>query len=88
MGSSPVIAFPRPDAAAGVEAGASALTEIDVAIALVARHAARRVRLIALPFVEAVAATGLAHAQAAGMAFVVEPGERVGVATVTVGPLE
>jgi hypothetical protein len=84
-----VIAFPR----AGVDrspledAGAAALTEIDAAIALVAGHAARRVRLAAVPFVERAAAEGLAHARAAGMEFRFERPEREGVATVTIGPL-
>jgi hypothetical protein len=89
MGSSPIIAFPRSDGLVdGAEVGASALTEIDVAIALVASHTTRRVRLTALPFVEAVAATGLAHARAARMAFALERGEGLGVATVTIGPLD
>ncbi|HXU86920.1 MAG TPA: hypothetical protein VN773_14055 [Verrucomicrobiae bacterium] len=89
MDASPVIVFPRPggDAAAS-DVVSSALTEIDVAIALVASHAARRVRLTAIPFVEDAAALGLAHARAAGIAFTFERGERLGVATVTVGPLE
>jgi len=74
------------DAFAG--AGADALAEIDVAIAMVAAGAARRVRLTALPFVETVASVGLAHARAAGIAFQLERPDRVGVRTVTIGPLD
>lgn len=90
MDSPTVIAFPR----AGVpfdspdDAGAGALAEIDAAIALVAGRAARRVRLTALPFVERAAAEGLAHARAAGMAFLYERPDREGVVTVTIGPLD
>jgi hypothetical protein len=85
-----VIAFPRPgaDRTPLDGAGAAALAEIDAAIALVAGHAARRVRLTAVPFVELAAAEGLAHARAAGMVFVFERPEREGVITVTIGPLE
>lgn len=89
MESRAVIAFPSDgDIAEPVDVGTSALAEIDAAIALVAGRAARRVRLTAWPFLELVAATGLAHARAAGVAFSFERAERVGVATVTVGPLE
>jgi hypothetical protein len=92
--STSVIAFPR--AVSGpaefdgdaVGAGSAALVEIDAAIALVAAGAARRVRLTALPHVESVGRIGLAHARAAGMAFHFERPERVGVVTVTVGPLD
>ena len=61
MDSPTVIAFPRSDAGAisPDDLGAAALAEIDAAIALVVRHAARRVRLTAVPFVETVAAVGL-----------------------------
>ena len=45
-------------AEAAVEERDDALAEIDAAIALVAGHVARRVRLIALPFVVTVAAIG------------------------------
>jgi hypothetical protein len=91
-----VIAFPRAraigDVSAGPslvdDAGAAALTEIDAAIALVVGRAARRVRLTAVPFVESVAAIGLAHARSAGLAFQLERPERSGVVTVTIGPLE
>lgn len=88
MEPSPVLAFPGPDAGHdGAALADRALTEIDVAIALVESQVARRVRLTALPFVETVAAIGLAHAREAGMAFTYERSERVGVATVTVGPV-
>ena len=90
-----VITFPRPgstpngDAATDVsDASIVALAEIDAAIELVALHVARRVRLTALPFAEAVGGIGLAHARAAGMAFTFERPERAGVVTVTIGPLE
>jgi hypothetical protein len=90
--SSTLIAFPRPglagsDAIAG-GAGDEALTEIDVAIAMVAAGAARRVRLTALPFIESVASVALAHARAAGIAFQLERPDRVGVRTVTIGPVD
>jgi hypothetical protein len=87
-----LIVFPRdrsadddlsPDAA-----GSAALAEIDAAIALVLGGAARRVRLTALPFVETIAAIGLAHATAAGLTFGFDRAERAGVITVTVGPIE
>jgi hypothetical protein len=79
---------PDEDPAVAFDAGAAALAEIDAAIALVVSAAARRVRLTALPFVEPVAATGLARARAAGVAFTFERGERIGVSTVTIGPLD
>ena len=90
MDTSSVIAFPRVSVATGDvdDAGSSALVEIDAAIALVAGHAARRVRLTALPFVVAVSGLGLAHARAAGMGFKFERPERDGVVTVTIGPLD
>jgi hypothetical protein len=85
-----VIAFPRPGVVSDPpdDAGAAALAEIDAAIAMVAGHAARRVRLTAIPFVENAAAEGLAHARAAGMAFHFERPGREGVVTVTIGPLD
>ena len=88
MDSPTVIAFPRsdPGAISPDDLGAAALAEIDAAIALVVGHAARRVRLTAVPFVETVAAVGLAHARAAGLAFEFERPERAGVVTVTIGP--
>ena len=90
MDASPLIAFPRSLAASDDldETTTSALVEIDAAIALVAAHVARRVRLTALPFVEAVGGVARAHARAAGMEFRFERPERAGVVTVTVGPLE
>ncbi len=90
MESPTVIAFPRPGVASDPPEGAAAaaLAEIDAAIAMVAGHAARRVRLTAVPFVEDAAAEGLAHARAAGMAFHFERPEREGVVTVTIGPLD
>ena len=88
MDPSPIRAFAGPDSGSDASTVADrALAEIDVAIALVASRVARRVRLTAMPFVETVAATGLAHARAAGMAFTFERSERIGVATVTVGPV-
>jgi len=90
--SSTLIAFPRPDLAGSDArvggAGDDALTEIDVAIAMVAAGAARRVRLTALPFIESVASVALAHARAAGIAFQLERPDRVGVRTVTIGPVD
>ena len=77
--------------AAGVDstdAGAAALAQIDAAIAMVAARAAARVRLTAVPMIESVAALGAAHASAAGIRFRLEPAERLGVRTVTIGPLE
>lgn len=92
MDSARVIAFPRPGSdgaeTGSDDAGTIALAEIDAAIALVVGHVARRVRLTALPFVETVAAVGLAHATAAGLGFRFERPDRVGVATVTVETLE
>ena len=86
--SSTLIDFPRPDGATSGDVGADALVEIDVAIAMVGAGAARRVRLTALPFVESVAAVALAHARAAGIAFQLERPDRIGVRTVTIGPLD
>ena len=42
--------------------------------------------LVAIPFVDTVAGVGLARANAAGLSFTYEPSDRVGVATVTIGP--
>jgi len=85
-----VIAFPRPGAVPDPpdDAGAAALAEIDAAIAMVAGHAATRVRLTAVPFVDLAASEGLAHARAAGVRFTWERPERAGVVTVTIGPLD
>jgi hypothetical protein len=79
---------PATDLDAMSAGAASALVEIDAAIALVVGSAAQRVRLVAVPFIEVVAAVGLARARAAGVRFAFERGERAGVAIVTVGPLE
>jgi hypothetical protein len=86
--TSSLVAFPRPTSPDEESVGDVALAEIDMAIALVASRVARRVRLTSLPFVEAVAAIGLARARTAGMAFTLERAERVGVTTVTVGPVD
>jgi hypothetical protein len=48
------------------------LTEVDVAIELIRRHVARRIRLAALVAPERVASVALAHAQAAGVDFRME----------------
>ena len=74
------IPFPRPTSdVAGPE-----LAEIDAAIALVASGLATRVCLVSLVHVDAIAATGLVHAQAAGVSFRLD---RNGDATaVTIGP--
>ncbi|HET7473598.1 MAG TPA: hypothetical protein VFJ71_10775 [Candidatus Limnocylindrales bacterium] len=79
---------PAADPHAALDAGDAALVEIDAAIALVLSGAARRVRLTSLPFVESIAPIGLARARSAGVAFTFERAERVGVATVTLGPIE
>jgi hypothetical protein len=61
------------------------LAEIEAGIALVARGLAVRVRLIGLTRPEAVAATALARAQEARVAFAIDRGVN-GVAAVIVGP--
>ena len=88
--SATVISVPRFDADPGAreDVGAAALAEINAAIELVTARVARRVQLTALPFVEAAAAVGLANARAAGIAFRFDRADRVGVATVTIGPLD
>jgi hypothetical protein len=88
MDSPAVIAFPRPDTDPddAADVASIALAEIDAAIALVAGRAARRVRLVAIPFIDTVAGVGLARATAAGLAFGYEPTDRIGIATVTIGP--
>ena len=68
-------------------AGSMALREVDAAIALVVAGVAERVRLASVPFLDVVAGTALAHASAAGLAFRLEPTERQGVVSATVGPL-
>lgn len=62
------------------------LAEIDIAIELVLRTAATRVRLVSLGDPEAVAGVGLAHAQAAGVDFAIKR-ETAGTVSVVVGPL-
>ena len=84
---SPITPFPRA-AEEATDDDASALLEIDAAIAMVVTGNATRIRLTALPFVGRVSGIGAAHAQAAGVAFRVEGADRTGVLTVTVGPLE
>jgi len=60
------------------------LAEVDAAIALVSHGGATRVRLVNLGHPDVIAATGLAHAQDAGLLFRLD---RNGDATaVTVGP--
>lgn len=90
MDTATVIDFPRPgtDSRRLDDVGAAALAEIDAAIALVRARVAARVLLTAVPFIDAVAAIGLANAQAAGLAFRLERADRLGVATVTIGPVE
>ena len=61
------------------------LAEIDAAVELVRRGLAKRIRLVGLMRPDAVAAVGLARAQAAGLLFDVDRGPG-GVATLTVGP--
>jgi hypothetical protein len=64
-----------------------ALSEIDVAIELVRRGQARRIRLVGLAAGELAAGAGLARAQAAGVRFALERGEAPGFAiSVLVGP--
>lgn len=61
------------------------LVEIDAAIDLVSGGLATRVRLVGLLRPEAVAATGLAHAQDALVAFNLDRGPAGSIA-ITVGP--
>ena len=64
-----------------------ALGEIDVAIALVQRGQARRVRLYGLIGAERAAGVGLAHAQEAGIAFGLERGTEPGLpVSLVIGP--
>jgi hypothetical protein len=89
MDTSPDAAFLDQEGAVDpTPADALALVEIDAAIALVTAHAARRVRLTALPAVASVAGLGLARAQAAGVAFSFEQPEDDGVVTLTIGPID
>ena len=79
---------PTTELSAASAGAAAALVEIDAAIAMVVGGAAGRIRLVAVPFIESVAAVGLARARAAGVRFAFERGERAGSSTVTIGPLE
>jgi hypothetical protein len=76
--------IPFPPAADAAED--AALTELDVAIALVTGGVARRIRIasVAIEIADRVSGIGAARAQAAGLRFIVE---RSGsCATFTVGP--
>jgi len=61
------------------------LAEVDAAIGLVARGLASRVRLVGLHRPEAVAPTGLAHAQEARVRFSLDRGAG-GAVALTLGP--
>jgi hypothetical protein len=64
-----------------------ALDEIEVAIALVQRGQARRVRLVGLAAAEHAAGAGLALAQAAGVQFALERGTAPGLpVSLLIGP--
>ncbi len=64
-----------------------ALSEIGVAIELVRRRQARRVRLSGLTGIERAAGPGLAQAQAAGVRFALERGAPPGrVVSLLIGP--
>jgi hypothetical protein len=64
-----------------------ALAEIEVAIELVRRGQARRVRLVGLAAAEEAAGLGLARAQAAGVRFAIERSTEPGQAiSVVIGP--
>ena len=75
---------PFPGAVAG-PADEVALAEIEAGVALVALGLATRVRLIAIPHLEDVAAAGLARAQSSGVAFKIDRNESGGIA-LTLGP--
>ena len=65
-----------------------ALAEIEVAIELVRRGQARRVRLVGLAAVEHAAGVGLARAQDAGVCFALERStERGHAISVVIGPM-
>jgi hypothetical protein len=81
MDQDTVLPFPN----ASSDPVARDLVEIDAAIDLVTRGLATRVRLVGLKRPEAVAATGLAHAQDALVAFSVDRGPAGSIA-ITVGP--
>ena len=64
-----------------------AIAEIEVAIALVQRGQARRVRLVGLVAAEHAAGAGLALAQAAGVQFALERGTAPGLpVSLVIGP--
>jgi hypothetical protein len=81
MDQDTVLPFPN----ASSDPVARDLVEIDAAIDLVTRGLATRVRLVGLKRPEAVAATGLAHAQDALVAFSVDRGPAGSIA-IMVGP--
>ena len=62
--------------------------EISAAIALVARRAATRVVVVGLQDPAAIAAAGLAEAQAAGVRFALTRDSATGAISVAIGPLE
>ena len=64
-----------------------ALAEVDAAIALVARGAAVRVRLIGFALAEAVAGLAAAHAQLAGVGFQIDRPDVAGALAIIVGPI-
>lgn len=64
-----------------------ALSEIGIAISLVQRGQARRVRLVGLAVAEHAAGAGLALAQAAGVQFALERGTAPGLpVSLLIGP--
>ncbi len=81
MDQTTLLPFPR----ASIDPIERDLAEVDAAIALVARGLATRVRLVSLMKAEAVAGTGLARAQDAGIGFSLERSAR-GATSVTLGP--
>jgi hypothetical protein len=64
-----------------------ALSQIDAAIAVVARGAAVRIRLIGFPLVDVVAGLAAAHAQLAGVGFQIDRLAPTAAAAMIVGPL-
>jgi hypothetical protein len=81
MDHSTLVTFPN----AWTGSADSDLAEIKAGIALVSRGLATRVRLIGLAHPEAVAAAGLALAQASRVGFSLERGSG-GIAAITLGP--
>jgi hypothetical protein len=80
-----VIQFPSPGALDPLE---SDLQEVLAAIGLVAGGAARRVRISGLRRPEAAAGVAIAHAQEAGVEFVLEPNETGGYTALVRRPPE